>query len=731
MSDTPALLPQHATLIDASSIALEVAAARGYRSLTDPAQALALGFNAAQAARVPALLVPVRGPNGAASLYQLRPDHPRTDAKGKPIKYETPAGARMAFDVPPHVRHHIGNPKVPLLITEGVRKGDAAVTHAGGFLVAATARALCVVALLGVWNWRGKNAHGASAPLGEWEHIALKGRLVYLAFDSDVMTKPEVQQALDRLAVFLTSKGAVVKLVYLPPAPDGGKVGVDDYLAAGGTLDGLLALATDAPPEVDTSDAGEYAPAERPRPAPLAPAAFYGLAGDFVRVVSPHTEADEAALLVQFLVAAGCLIGRGPHVPVEAVRQATNLFLCIVGDSAKGRKGTSWGYVQRVCERVDTEWAANRVVDGIGSGQALIECVRDAKAGEEPNAGEPDKRLLVQAPEFAALLAAQRIESSTLSAVLRNAWDGGRLQTRKRGDTLKATGAHIAVIAHITRAELRRVLTDTDTANGYANRFLWAAAHRSKRLPFGGNLAPDALNDTVYGLHRVLAFARTVEAIPWSPEAAALWEAAYMGELGDETPGMVGVVTARGEAQVVRLALVYALLDTSATLLPEHLRAALAVWRYCADSAAWAFGDATGDATADTILAALRDAGAMGLTRTAISGLFRGHANAGRLTAALTALRDAGLARCERERTGGRDAERWYATVANAKEAKKGEERGDDVGGEDFLRVSSPLSRSHEARDGEHEAHAAPPPPAPTVIDLDTWGFAEGGDDAA
>ncbi len=396
-------------------------------------------------------------------------------------------------------------------------------------------------------------------------------------------------------------------------------------------------------------------------PALLEADAFSGLAGDFVRVVSPHTEADPAALLLQFLAAVGCIIGRGPHVPVEADRHGANLFLCLVGDSAKGRKGTSWGHVRAVCERVVPNWATGRVVDGIGSGQALIECVRDARrdprTDDVADPGATDKRLLWQAPEFAGLLAAQRMEGSTLSAVLRNAWDSGRLQVQTRTNPLMATGAHIGVIAHITRAELLRVFTETDAMNGVANRFLWAAVRRSKALPFGGDLAPDAMNGVVTGLHNALRFARTVEALRWREDAADHWRAVYPA-LSEARPGLLGAVTARAEAQVLRLALVYALLDCSAVLALEHLHAALAIWQYCDASAAWVFGDRVGDATADTIFAALRGAGAGGMTRTEISALFGRHLNAGRLAAALGTLADARLARCESEVTTGRPVER-------------------------------------------------------------------------
>jgi hypothetical protein len=214
-----------------SGIAEEVIAARGYRTVTVPAELHRLGLSHAQC-RVPALLVPIWSPHGEIVLYQSRPDQPRI-RDDKPVKYETPAGSRMAFDVPPTRCQLLADPTVPLLVTEGVKKGDALVTHGG-----------CVIGLLGVWNWRGTNDRGGKTVLPEWELVALNGRTVYLVFDSDLMEKRLVHLAVERLKAFLESRGATASIVYLPPAENGAKVGVDDFLSAGHTLDDVLALAS-------------------------------------------------------------------------------------------------------------------------------------------------------------------------------------------------------------------------------------------------------------------------------------------------------------------------------------------------------------------------------------------------------------------------------------------------------------------------------------------------------
>ena len=76
-------------------------------------------------------------------------------------------------------------------------------------------------------------------------------------------------------------------------------------------------------------------------PSAMDVAAMHGIAGEFVRAIAPNTEADPAAILVQFLVHFGALVGRGPHFRVEGDEHHANLYAVLVGDSGKGRKGTS------------------------------------------------------------------------------------------------------------------------------------------------------------------------------------------------------------------------------------------------------------------------------------------------------------------------------------------------------------------------------------------------------
>jgi hypothetical protein len=288
---------------------------------------------------------------------------------------------------------------------------------------------------------------------------------------------------------------------------------------------------------------------------------------------------------------------------------------------------------------------------GLASGEGLIAAVRDPASDDDTDA-PTDKRLLVVESEFARVLAVAAREGNTLSAVLRQAWDDGRLRTMTRRDPLRASGAHISIIGHITAEELLRRLADTEIANGFANRFLLGLVKRSKRLPEGGALDPAALDDLAADMTDALDRARRVKTLHRSLAAKELWAKAYE-DFGDGA-GLAGSLTARPEAQTLRLSVAYALLDGSGLIEPSHLEAALAVWNYCEASAYAIFGDALGDPIADRLLEALRQAGDDGLDTTAQSALFGRHVSASRRAQAQALLKAKGLVVTIQEETGGR-----------------------------------------------------------------------------
>ncbi|MGC2109396.1 MAG: bifunctional DNA primase/polymerase [Candidatus Korobacteraceae bacterium] len=408
--------------------------------------------------------------------------------------------------------------------------------------------------------------------------------------------------------------------------------------------------------------------------------AFHGLAGEFVHLVGPETEADAAALLFSFLVTTGSIIGRVPYYQVGGDRHYTNLFSVIVGESAKARKGTSWGEVRRFVELVDEDWRKQRIAGGLSSGEGLIHAVRDPITEMAPqregkrvvghelqmtDAGVDDKRLMVVEGELSQALQAAGRDGNTLSAIIRQAWDGGPLRVLAKNARATCMEPHISVLAHITVAELKRQLTNTDMANGFANRFLWICAARSKCLPFGGAVDEGALVDLAGRTRQAIELARNVQRVEFAQETRLEWSLVYP-TLSEGHPGLLGATTARAEAQTVRLAMLYALLDQSAEIKPAHLRAAREAWRYCEDSARFIFGDSLGDPTADEILNLLHGS-REGVTRNELTNHFKRNKSSAEIGRALAVLQSHGLARAERLPTGGRAAEVWKAvTVRNS-----------------------------------------------------------------
>lgn len=434
-----------------------------------------------------------------------------------------------------------------------------------------------------------------------------------------------------------------------------------------------VSLPAEAKSEEPTKDEPTKGERGFPWPTMADNASFAGLAGRFVETLLPYTEADPLALLASFLTAYTIAVGSGPHCIVGPTTHPLRLFNVIVGQSAKARKGDSQNAVMNVLVRADPEFAEKRVTTGLSSGEGLIWAVRNPIEKKEPmkekgkivgyqivivDEGESDKRLLVVEPEFARVLAAMGRQGNTLSAIIRQAFDTGNLSTLTK-TPYKATQAHIGITAHITEEELRRLITDTDTVNGFANRFLFICARRSKLLsspaPFEGEQAEAlgrAIRDSLY-------FARTVSVIERTKEAGDLWDYEMYPTLAETRKGLIGALTARGEAYCLRLSGLYALLDGKRAVEPAHLRSAYALWSYAERSALCLFGDATGDAIADTILAALRKTKEM--TRTQISNLFSNHEKAGRINLALQLLVTSGLAVPFSHSTGGHPVEIWRA----------------------------------------------------------------------
>src|SRR5215831_18041692 len=226
------LTPDHlAMLTEGSGIALDVITERGYRTCTGYSELKSLGIAISRSMEPTGVLMPLCAVDGTPATHFLakenrpvpytvfRPDRPGISPDGRERKYLNPKSSHPRLDTHSRCLPAVRDPSGLLWVTEGMKKGDALVSQGA-----------CAIALLGVECWR----------VPDWQDVPLQGRPVGIVFDSDVMTKAEVQKALGALTAYLTYKGAVVQHVYLPSTP-GTKMGVDDYLLSK-TLADLEAL---------------------------------------------------------------------------------------------------------------------------------------------------------------------------------------------------------------------------------------------------------------------------------------------------------------------------------------------------------------------------------------------------------------------------------------------------------------------------------------------------------
>ena len=400
----------------------------------------------------------------------------------------------------------------------------------------------------------------------------------------------------------------------------------------------------------------ELVPAPEGWPEPPAPDAYYGLAGDIVGAIAPHTEADPVAVLVQLLLAYGALIGGGAWFMVERTRHYPNEFAVLVGDSAVARKGTALGQVRELLGEVEADFPS-RMKKGLSSGEGVVYLLRD-RQGEDP--GAPDHRLLITEPEFSRVL--QGRELSLLSPILRQAWDGEDLETLTRNRPLRASEAHLALIGHITTEELRHCSTTLSIANGFLNRFLFVACRRTQLLPDGADQDPLANTGLKDRLAQALDHARGAGELRFDPDAKSLWRTTYKEMSKRPMDGLTGALTARTEPHSVRLALIYALLDGASSIGVEHLQAALALWDYAARCSIWALGDATGVPLAEQLYRTLSD-DPDELSRSQLRDSLHRNYPSAQVTEALESLEKAGRAerRTRKNPNGGRPAELWRA----------------------------------------------------------------------
>jgi hypothetical protein len=578
-----------------------------------------------------ALHFPYRDLDGHVNCFRRwRPHHPKT-IDGQVAKYMQAKGSPLRAYYPPASLAKLRDGESDIYITEGEKKA-LALAQLG----------YAAVGITGIWCGCKKDSEELIDDLAV---IPLEGRKVLIVFDYDakVTARNDAAAARARLARALKGAGAgEVCHVQLPGGPGGAKQGVDDYLMACGAP-AFAELAAKAIRVIKIINVA---------PPALGAAAYHGPIGDFLRALEPHTEATAAGILAHLLPGLGTVIGPGPHICAGGIRQHARVNTILVGPTSTGRKGTALAPVDELMRKVDAPLWRTQRVGGLSTGEGLVQKV----AGPLK-----ERRLYVVEEEFSKVLAQLRRDGNILSQILRESYDSGNLNVLTRNDPLQASGAHIAVTGHITQEELKDRFNHIEMANGFGNRFLWFLVKSDKVLPRCQPLPARLFNTFVPTIRAVAKY--PAKHIPLARASMGRWEKEIYPALREDKPGFAGSLTARGSSMVLRVALIYFLLDpppkgASQGIAPVHLDAAMAVWAYCEESVQALFQGQGGSFMADKLLGLLAHGG---LTRDQLNDHLSPRQKA-EASGALLELERAGLVCQEKvEKTGrGRPATRWF-----------------------------------------------------------------------
>lgn len=388
----------------------------------------------------------------------------------------------------------------------------------------------------------------------------------------------------------------------------------------------------------------------------MAREAYHGILLDIVKTACKTSEASPVAVAANFLATFSAMVGRVAFQHIGDGTAHCRPFFLLVGRTGKARKGTSEYTVKRIFDRAeqlttDQFPKMKRHEGGLSTGEGLGYVVRD-KTDDNDAEGTDDKRLLIIEPEFAGCMAAAQREKNTLSATIRTAWDGKDIAPLVKNATWCASKPHIVITGHITAPELIERMTDVDAQSGFLNRFVILHIVRAKLVPLPKPTPVEEIDRLAALVADRVGFAigddhtaGNSREIRMSHDAITLWCAEYPA-LTAEQPGMAGALLVRVEIYCRLFAMVFALLDKSDVIEPQHIRAALAWVRYWRESVLYIFATLAAKAEAER----LNDASAEVLAfieqnprcaKAAITSAFRNKMTGPQITAALNHLLNA------------------------------------------------------------------------------------------
>jgi hypothetical protein len=417
-------------------------------------------------------------------------------------------------------------------------------------------------------------------------------------------------------------------------------------------------------------------------PPELGPDAYHGLIGDFLRLVDGETEGHPAAIGAHLLPCFGTLLGREVGYRAGTEIHFPKLHVAVVGPTSSGVKGVSENAAMLLIDRITPTFLAGHSMTGVGSGEVVISEMRDE--ADPPT----EKRRIVLDAELSSLLRVVRREGSILGDVVRKTFDNRPLRnSTKSGGVEVATDHHLSIVGSTTPGELRALTEEIAILNGFSNRFLYVWSELSILLPTGGHIDDAEVRRLAERFVAVQTWVRHPPAVNgtcrWYSIAKGtpvhdLWvpffEARRPG-LGDSE--MMRAITGRQVAHAARIALIYAALDRSEQLEPEHIAAAIAWCDYAVGTIAKVFTGGPGG-RAGQLLAAIREVGTDGLDGAGQHEVFKRNLKAGELEALRGDLEARHLVVTATFPTGGRPRIVSYAItpVGGTKERNKGKKGG-------------------------------------------------------
>lgn len=338
------------------------------------------------------------------------------------------------------------------------------------------------------------------------------------------------------------------------------------------------------------------------------PACLYGLVGEIGRVGGEETETNPYAIAANFMTYLSCAIGRGVYLPIGNTWHHPRLFLLHIGRSGRGRKGDALSLVLRLDQalrEIEPKLAPQIHRGGLSSREGLVALMHDGyQQGKNEVPPIEDKRLWVVESEFANVLHQGRREGNTLSAALRDCWDGVCLKPATKSNRLYASHPHVCLSGAISPSELTSLMNSRELTNGFANRFMMIWAERSRILPFPKATSQSVVDDLAQRVCQILQFVGADNhecmdriRMELAPQAHWLYSHLYRAELSDD-PGseLISAMLERRAPMLLRMAMIFALSDLQTQINVTHIEAASAWIRYAMESVRYVFVSATDEA---------------------------------------------------------------------------------------------------------------------------------------